>query len=198
MQGKNKKIAVFCGSAKPINKDFEESMKDFAQKAVKKDFAVVYGGASVGLMGTLADEVLKNRGEIIGVFPSFFSSNEIAHNNLSEMIYVESMAERKQIMADISDYFVVFPGGFGTFDEMFEILTMTQLDFHQKPLILFNDNGFYENLYLQLKKMHQEGFIRDFHFSAFAMANSVDEVFELIKTHKTQNNAQWLQWAKEK
>ncbi len=196
MEKRIKSIAVFCSSAKPKNPIYENSIRHFGAEAAKQNITIVYGGASVGLMGALADAVIENKGKVIGVIPSFFSKKEIAHKNLTEQIFVSSMPERKQVIADKSDAFVVFPGGFGTLDEMFEMLTFSQLDFHQKPLILFNINGFFDDLIKQLKKMNEEGFIRDSHYSGFVVANTIEEIFTKAENHKVMNETDWLKWAK--
>lgn len=196
MEKRIKSMAVFCSSATPKNPIYEQSIRQFGADAANQKITLIYGGASVGLMGSLADAAIENEGEVIGVIPSFFSKKEIAHAHLTELIFVTSMPERKQIIADKSDAFVVFPGGFGTLDEMFEMLTFSQLDFHQKPLILFNINGFFDDLIKQLKKMNEEGFIRDSHFSGFVVANSIDEIFTKAENHKVMNESEWLIWAK--
>lgn len=196
MEKRIKSMAVFCSSATPKNPIYEQSIRQFGADAANQKITLIYGGASVGLMGSLADAAIENGGEVIGVIPSFFSKKEIAHAHLSELIFVTSMPERKQIIADKSDAFVVFPGGFGTLDEMFEMLTFSQLDFHQKPLILFNINGFFDDLIKQLKKMNEEGFIRDSHFSGFVVANTIDEIFTKAENHKVMNESEWLIWAK--
>lgn len=196
MEKRIKSIAVFCSSATPKNRIYEQSIRRFGTESAKQNITLVYGGASVGLMGSLADAAIENKGKVIGVIPSFFSKKEIAHAHLTELIFVESMPERKQVIADKSDAFVVFPGGFGTLDEMFEMLTFSQLDFHQKPLILFNINGFFDDLIKQLKKMNEEGFIRDSHYGGFTIANTMEEIFDKAENHKVMNETEWLKWAK--
>lgn len=196
MEKRIKSMAVFCSSAIPKNPIYEQSIRQFGVDAANQKITLIYGGASVGLMGSLADAAIDNNGKVIGVIPSFFSQKEIAHAHLTELIFVSSMPERKQVIADKSDVFVVFPGGFGTLDEMFEMLTFSQLDFHQKPLILFNINGFFDDLIKQLKKMNEEGFIRDSHYSGFVVANTIDEIFIKAENHKVMNESEWLKWAK--
>ncbi len=196
MENKIKSMAVFCSSAIPKNPIYEQSIRQFGRHAATQNITLVYGGASVGLMGAMADAAIEKHGKVIGVIPSFFSKKEIAHANLTELVFVSSMPERKQVIADNSDAFVVFPGGFGTLDEMFEMLTFSQLDFHQKPLILFNINGFFDDLIKQLEKMNVEGFIRDSHYSGFVVANSIEDVFSKAENHKVMNETEWLKWAK--
>lgn len=196
MKNKVKTMSVFCGSAMPTNSIYIESIRSFGAKIAQKGIRLVYGGASVGLMGEVANAAINKGGEVIGVFPTFFNENEIAHKKLNQQIYVSSMSERKQVMAEMSDAFIIFPGGYGTLDEMYEMLTYSQLDFHKKPVIIANINGFYEHLIEQMKLMHEEGFIRNTHFSAFAVANSVDEIFEIAEKHIVINDDAWLKWAK--
>ncbi len=189
-------MAVFCGSANPKSTIYSQSIKEFGAKAAQKKICIVYGGASVGLMGEVANAALGAGGEVMGVFPTFFNENEISHKNLSQQIFVSSMAERKKVMAEMSDAFIIFPGGYGTLDEMFEMLTYTQLDFHKKPVIIANINGFFHHLIEQMKHMLQEGLIREVHFSAFAVANTVEEIFEMAEKQSVRNDEMWLKWAK--
>lgn len=158
-----KSICVFCGSSTGENKIYSDAAKKLGQVFVKEGITLVYGGAKVGLMGIIADEVLLHGGKVIGVIPDFFSDKEIAHNQLSELIYVGSMAERKAILAERSDAFIAMPGGFGTLDELFEMMTSSQLDLHKKPVGLLNVNRFYDALILQLDKMESEKFMKTIH-----------------------------------
>ena len=196
MKNEIKTMAVFCGSAMPKNSIYTNAIADFGKKVAQQNIKLVYGGASVGLMGAVAQAALEENGEVVGVFPTFFNENEISHKQLSQQIFVETMAERKKVMAEMSDAFIIFPGGYGTLDEMYEMLTYTQLDFHKKPVIIANINGFFFHMIEQMKVMHSEGLIRDTHISAFAVANNVDEIFEIAEKHQVINDYSWLKWAK--
>ncbi|MED4041381.1 TIGR00730 family Rossman fold protein [Niallia taxi] len=141
-----KKLAVFCGSSNGASKIYIESAKKLGKELAKRNISLVYGGASVGIMGAVADSVLNEGGYVIGVMPSFLDNREIAHKNLSELIIVDSMHERKAKMAALADGFIALPGGPGTMEEFFEVFTWGQLGLHKKPCGLLNINGFFRKV----------------------------------------------------
>lgn len=155
-----KSICVFCGA----NFNGDESLKiaigQLAEIFVQKDIALVFGGGRVGVMGLMADEVLKRGGKAIGVIPGFLMDKEVGHNGLTELIITENMHQRKQTMADLSDASITLPGGFGTLEEFFEVLTWLQLGLHQKPIGLLNVNGFYNFLLKQMDVMVEQRFLK--------------------------------------
>lgn len=187
-----KSICVFCGSSTGENKIYSDAAKKLGQVFVKEGITLVYGGAKVGLMGIIADEVLLHGGKVIGVIPDFFSDKEIAHNQLSELIYVDSMAERKAILAERSDAFIAMSGGFGTLDELFEMMTSSQLDLHKKPVGLLNVNHFYDALIQQLDKMESEKFMKTIHRQM--LLDDENEYALLNKMHEYQAPSQekWI------
>ena len=128
-----KRICVYCGSSSGKRPEYAESARSLAQELVKCGIGLVYGGASVGVMGEVAGEVLAGGGEVIGVIPQALVDKEVSHKGLTKLHVVESMHERKKLMADISDGFIALPGGLGTIEELFEVLTWSQLGFHKKP-----------------------------------------------------------------
>src|SRR5476649_572376 len=144
-----KAVCVYCGSANGARPVYAEA-----------DLALVYGGGSVGLMGTIADEVLALGGSAIGVIPELLMSKEVGHVGLTELHVVADMHERKKKMADLSDAFVSMPGGVGTFEELFEVYTWAQLGYHEKPVALLNVNGYYDPLLAMLRHTVEEGFMR--------------------------------------
>jgi uncharacterized protein (TIGR00730 family) len=154
-----KNICVFCGSSSGNDVAFSSAAKVFALEIVKNNMNLVYGGAHVGLMGTLADAVLAKGHEVIGVIPKSMMIKEIAHDGLTKLHVVGSMHERKQLMYDLSDYFVALPGGLGTLDELFEIITWKQIGTHAKPIGLWNLNGYYDQLIGFIDKAKNLGFI---------------------------------------
>ena len=139
-------VALYCGSRSGNNPIYQEKAVQLARKLAEQGFGMVYGGASIGLMGLVADTVVQHGGQAVGVIPEFMLDYEIAHSNLTELHVVKSMHERKAMMADRASAFVALPGGLGTFEEILEIATWGQLNQHQKPMILYNVNGFYDAL----------------------------------------------------
>lgn len=143
---KRKFICIFCGAGTPTSENLFNQAKKLANLMVKNNYGLVYGGASIGLMGLFADEILKLGGEVIGVMPKTLVDMEVAHDNLSELIIVNTMHERKQIMYDKSDSFIAFAGGFGTLDELFEIVTWRQLNLHQKKVYVANIDNYFDGI----------------------------------------------------
>ncbi|MHA8071959.1 TIGR00730 family Rossman fold protein [Aquirufa ecclesiirivi] len=162
----SKKILIYCGSSKGNNPVYEEEVKRLAQELKKHDCSIIFGAGSVGLMGVMADEYLRLGGEVIGVIPSFMQPWEVKHLGIQTCHVTESMHERKQLMAELADGVIAMPGGFGTFDELFEMLTWKQLDLHQMPIAIFNTAGYYDLLLQQLQHMIQEGFLKERNLTA--------------------------------
>lgn len=153
-------ICVFCGSSAGKDAAYQKCARDLAAALTVKKLHTVYGGASIGLMGILAEEILARSGEITGVIVSSLVRKEIAHQDLSQLFVVQTMHERKQRMFDLSDAFIAMPGGFGTLDEFFEIITWTQLGIHTKPCGFLNVTGYYDPLLTFLDHAVKEGFIK--------------------------------------
>ncbi|AKO92159.1 LOG family protein [Priestia filamentosa] len=156
-----KRIAVFCGSSNGATDLYIKEAKKLGEEIARRDISLVYGGASVGVMGAVADSVLKFGGHVIGVMPTFLEEREIAHKNLSELIVVESMHERKAKMTELADGFIALPGGPGTLEEFFEIFTWAQLGLHQKPCGLLNINEYYTPLVSLFNHMTEEQFLQE-------------------------------------
>lgn len=155
-----KKICVYCGSSDGARPEYKQAAAALGRAMLEKDIDLVYGGASVGLMGKLADTVLKGGGRVTGVIPEFLLNREISHTGLTELVVVDSMHERKSMMADLSDGFIALPGGIGTMEELFEILTWSHLRFHNKPCALLNVAGYYDHLNAFMQHGVNQGFIR--------------------------------------
>lgn len=155
-----KSISVFCGSSAGRDPKYADFATQAGALIAKRGCRVIYGGSHLGLMGAVAEGALQNGGEVVGVLPKFMSSREIAHPGLTELIMVESMHERKLRMHDLSDGVIALPGGFGTFEELFEMLTWAQLGLHTKPIGLLNVGGFYDHLIKMMDHMNEEGFLR--------------------------------------
>ncbi|WMX54860.1 TIGR00730 family Rossman fold protein [Peribacillus sp. R9-11] len=156
-----KTLAVFCGSSKGASNVYLEAAKKLGKELAKRNITLVYGGACVGIMGAVADSVLEAGGKVIGVMPSFLEKREISHKNLTELIVVDSMHERKAKMAELADGFIALPGGPGTLEEFFEIFTWAQLGLHHKPCGLLNINHYYDPLVALFNHMSDEQFLHE-------------------------------------
>ena len=185
-------ICVFCGSSGGGPAYFDAA-RDFGAALAQGGFGLVYGGGHVGLMGAVADAVLAGGGTAVGVIPRFLVEKELAHTRLTELIVVETMHERKAAMADRADAFVALPGGFGTADELFEILTWGQLGLHAKPVGLLNTESFFDPLLGWLDHMVRERFLRPEHRAAVLTAAGPDEVLDKLEEWRpTAAPGKWL------
>ena len=158
-----KRICVFCGSNAGARSEYAEAARALATVLAERKLGIVYGGGNVGLMGVLADAALARGGEVIGVIPQKLVDKEVAHRGVTELLVVETMHERKALMNDLSDAFLALPGGFGTLDEFFEVLTWAQLGFHGKPCALLNVAGYYDGMLAMLDHAVTERFLRPAH-----------------------------------
>lgn len=160
-----KSVCVYCGSASGNSPAFQQAAKSLASQLVLHNQELVYGGGDVGLMKTIADEVLQLGGHVTGVIPQALFDREVGHDQLNKLHVVANMHERKALMAQLSDGFIALPGGIGTLEELFEMFTWLQLGFHQKPLGLLNVNGFYDHLLQFLEHAVNSGFLKPEHNS---------------------------------
>lgn len=160
-----RRICVFTGSNSGIRSEYRQAARVLAEELVERGLGLVYGGASVGLMGVIADTALARGGEVIGVIPRALFRREISHQGLTQLHEVASMHERKALMADLSDGFIGLPGGFGTFDELFETITWAQLGLHDKPIGLLNVEGYFDPFLALVAHASKEGFIPSSHES---------------------------------
>ncbi|MBD2805575.1 TIGR00730 family Rossman fold protein [Xenorhabdus sp. ZM] len=156
-----KSIAVYCGSSLGVSEIYKESAVFFANELVKRDITLIYGGASVGIMGTVADTVLQAGGKAIGVIPTLLEEREISHKHLSELHVVETMHQRKSKMIELADGFVALPGGFGTLEEFSEVFTWSMIGLNSKPCGILNINRFYDPLISMIDKMADEQFLQE-------------------------------------
>jgi hypothetical protein len=187
-----KKIAVFCGANSGVLPIYQQGIEELGRQLVRNKFELVYGGAKVGLMGAVADAVLKEGGKVTGVMPDFMGDKELAHTGLTELIWVSSMHERKMLMADLSDGFIATSGGFGTFDELFEILTWAQLGLHQKPIGLLNINGLFNPLVQMLENMVKNGFLKEQNKSKLLVADNASELLQKMKNYQGDYEPKWI------
>ncbi|MFJ7738805.1 TIGR00730 family Rossman fold protein [Lysinibacillus sp. NPDC097287] len=175
------RVAVYCGSGMGKNPIYAEKAMELGTVLAQHGHGVVYGGSKIGLMGKVADAVLTAGGKVVGVMPTHLQTHEIVHPSLTEIHFVESMHNRKAKMVDLSDAFIALPGGGGTMDEYFEVFTWAQIGLHEKPVILYNINGFYDLLLQHFDRMIEEGFIRANQKSLIRVATTAEEVLEIIK-----------------
>jgi len=186
-----KNVCVFCGSSNGFDKEIPLQAHLLGKALVKNNIDLIYGGTDVGLMGELANTILKEKGKVIGVIPDFIKNFKLAHQNLTELIIVESMHERKAKMEAISDGFIALPGGFGTLEELFEVLTMSQLNLHQKPVALFNINEYYNDLLSMMKSMVEKGFLQQINLDMLIVANNIDDLLNKMNNYKYPKSKKW-------
>jgi uncharacterized protein (TIGR00730 family) len=155
-----KSICVYCGANFNGDPVLRQAISDLAQVFADQDIRLIYGGGSVGVMGIIADEVLNRKGLVTGVIPQFLLDLEVGHKEVTELIVTENMHQRKQKMADLSDGFIILPGGFGTLEEFFEVLTWLQLGLHNKAIGVLNVGGYYDHLFAQLDTMVEHKFLK--------------------------------------
>lgn len=179
-----KSIAVFCGSREGYLDTHREQSYQLGAILAEKGIHVVYGGAKVGLMGAVADGVLNNNGTVTGVIPHFLQTKEVVHEGLTELIVVNTMHERKLKMYERCDGVIILPGGWGTMDEMFEILTWGYLGMHTKPVGILNINGYYDPLKAMNSTMVEEGFLNECSRSMLLISGALDDLLEQMYNYQ--------------
>lgn len=187
-----KRLCVYCGSNPGRLPIYREAAAELGRELVRRDIALVYGGASIGVMGAVADAVLESGGEVIGVIPESLAVREVAHNGLSELIVVTSMHERKARMAELADGFVALPGGWGTFEEIFEMLTWAQLGIHSKPCGLLNIANYFDHLALFLQHAMDERFVREEYKPMIIMEQMPDLLLERFYQYQPPQVRKWI------
>lgn len=173
-----RRVCVFCGSSRGVNDGYAQTAKEMGRALARRGLGLVYGGGSVGLMGVLADAVLAEGAEVVGVIPEDLLAREIGKLDVTDLHVVQTMHQRKQLMADLSDGFVALPGGMGTFEELCEILTWAQLGIHSKPVGLVNSASYYEPLLTLFDQAVTEGFIAPTHRMLLKSADTPDELLD--------------------
>ena len=187
-----KSVAVYCGSNLGANPVFKEQAELMGQTLAQAGLTLVYGGGRVGLMGTIADAVLAASGRVIGVIPGFLADKELAHRGCTELHVVGTMHERKLLMAELSDGFVAMPGGFGTLEELFEVLTWGQLGLHQKPVGVLNVAGYYDHLLLALDRMCDDQLLRPENRGQLLQAATPAALLRLLQAYQPLHLEKWL------
>lgn len=187
-----KSILIYCGANTGNKPIYLERAEELAEELVKRKIRMIYGGGSVGLMGVLADKFLEKDGEITGVIPNFLDDLEVGHKDVKDMQKVGSMHERKALMEQLCDGIITLPGGFGSLDETFEILTWAQLGLHQKPIGLLNVNGYYDFLLKQLDVMVEEGFLKTQNRDLLIVSDDINELLEKMENYQPVHHDKWL------
>jgi uncharacterized protein (TIGR00730 family) len=192
MTRKLERICVFTGSSIGAHPEYRTQARALGTVFAKRSIELVYGGGAVGLMGVIADEVLARGGKAHGVIPKMLASKEIAHASLTDLTIVDTMHARKQRMADLASAFVAMPGGFGTFDELFEILTWAQLGIHDKPIGLLNVAGYFDALLKMVDVALNQGFIPAQHAKLFVVDTDADALVSALETHVMPPVKRWV------
>lgn len=187
-----KRLCIFCGSSHGANPAYAEAAKEAGAELARRGIALVYGGGNVGLMGALADAALAAGGHVIGIIPEALMAKEVGHRGLPDLRIVNTMHERKAIMADLSDGFIALPGGIGTFEEFFEILTWAQLGLHSKPCALLNVNGFYDPLLGMVNHAIEEGFIKLKQRDLMIVETDFSALLDRMACHHVPHEPKWI------
>jgi uncharacterized protein (TIGR00730 family) len=187
-----KKVCVFCGSSLGTNPIFKEKAYELGKYLAENDIELVYGGSNSGTMGIVADGVLNHGGKVTGVLPHFLRTKETEHTGLTEIIMTETMHERKMKMYELSDAVITLPGGYGTMDELFEFMTWGQLGLHQKPVALFNVDGFYDDLLSMINKMVENGFLKDIYQTMVIVGKKPEEIISQMNNYQAPEVEAWL------
>ena len=178
-----KRITVFCGASSGTDNIFIEQATVLGQTLAKQNIELVYGGADLGMMGAVANGALNEKGVVIGVLPDFLQTREIAHQNLTELIIVKSMHERKTKMNELSDGVIALPGGFGTIEELFEMLTWVQLGLQNKPIGVLNIEGYFDSLITLIQTMVKNGFLKEIDEKLLIVSDNIDDLLSKIKNY---------------
>ena len=187
-----KRITVFCGSSVGNKVIFKNRTIELGKAMVQRKIDLVYGGAKVGIMGIIADAVLQAGGKVTGVLPRFLQAKELAHEKLSDLVLVDSMHERKTRMNELCDGVIALPGGFGTLEELFEMLTWAQLGLHKKPVGLLNIGGFYDPLITMVQAMVEAGFLKDSNRDMLLVDDRIERLLDSMQNYEAPEVVKWL------
>ncbi|NVO11080.1 MAG: TIGR00730 family Rossman fold protein [Bacteroidales bacterium] len=175
------RICVYCASSSKVDKAYFEATQKLAEDIAARGITLVYGGGSAGLMGCIADNVLKNKGQVVGILPRFMDKVEWGHKNLTQLTLVRDMHERKKLLIKDVDGVVALPGGCGTLEELMEVITLKRLGKFTKPIVILNTNGFYDHLKLLLEKMIHENFMRSEHVEIWQFVDQPEDIIPAIE-----------------
>lgn len=179
-----KTIAVFCGASSGFKSIYKEKAVELGNYFAKNKIALVFGGGKIGMMGAIADAMLNEKGEVIGVIPHLLRHEEVEHDAVTKMYFSKNMSKRKIKISKLVDGYIALPGGFGTLDEIFEALTLGQLGIETKPIGILNTEGFFDPLLLQLDKMVEEGFLRKENREMLLVSHSIPKLIEAMNNYK--------------
>jgi uncharacterized protein (TIGR00730 family) len=186
------RICIFCGSSTGVRSEYADAAKAMGQALLRRRIGLVYGGGCVGLMGTVADAVMGGGGEVIGVIPEALVTRELAHDDITQLIIVHSMHDRKAKMAELADAFIALPGGYGTFEEFCEILTWAQLGMHRKPCGILNVNNYYEPLMRLFDNAVAEGFLRPANRRLVIEETDPSRLLDVLETYTPPQTEKWI------
>lgn len=187
-----KRIAVYCGSNKGVRPEYAAAAQELGALLAREKIELVYGGGMVGLMGIVADAALQHGGHVIGVIPEKLVIKEVVHEKLPDLRVVKTMHERKALMAELADGYIALPGGYGTYEEFFEVLTGSQLGWHAKPFGLLDIGGFYRSLLEFLDHTRNEGFIKPQHRELVLVAESPEKMLQQMREFKPTREVKWV------
>jgi uncharacterized protein (TIGR00730 family) len=187
-----KSITVFCGSSMGTEEQYKTQASFLGEKLALKGITLIYGGAKIGLMGAVADGVLNKKGKVIGVLPRFLGGKEIAHDQLTEMILVDTMHQRKTRMNELCEGVIALPGGFGTLEELFEMITWAQLGLHKKPIGILNTDGYYDHLIALIQHMVDKGLLKESNKSLVLVSKEIDELLDQMENYVPPVLEQWI------
>jgi uncharacterized protein (TIGR00730 family) len=186
-------VCIYCGSSDKIPQAYLQAAREMGQTLASRRMQLVYGAGCTGIMGTLADAVLEAGGEVVGVIPALFNTPQLVHKNLTRLEVVADMHVRKSRLAELADAFIALPGGFGTLDEWFEVLTWAQIGLHRKPIGLLNTQGYFDPLLAWIEHARLEGFIYDEHRALFTFADQPHALLDSLQDHRHPDGLErWL------
>jgi uncharacterized protein (TIGR00730 family) len=187
-----KSVTVFCGSSEGNDKKILEEAYTLGKFLAVNNITLIYGAARIGVMGQLAEGALSNGGKVIGVIPDFLKKKEVCHENLSELIVTKTMHERKMIMHELSEGVITLPGGYGTLEELFEMITWAQLGLHANPVGILNTNGFYDELLSMLQKMVQAKLLKIENYEMLLVSEEIQALFTKMLSYKPVQTPKWI------
>ncbi|MBR6775865.1 MAG: TIGR00730 family Rossman fold protein [Bacteroidales bacterium] len=187
------KVCVFCGSSMGNDIRYQEAAAQLGEVLAQNDCILYYGGGNVGLMKVIADKMIEKGKEVVGVMPNLILDMEIGHDGISKMIEVDSMSERKTILINESDAFIAMPGGFGTLDELFEIVVLNQLRITDKPVALYNTLNYFDSLINFFDHAVSQGFIRKEHRDNIIVSDNPETILKELSRHKSIDIKQWIE-----